>query len=77
MLKINASRIDQWLRGLGVGAVTRNTFRRRLAALFNFAKRRGYVTENPVADVERAKERETEIAILSVSRSAAARMCQF
>jgi integrase len=35
--------------------------------LFSFAKRRGYVTENPVADVERAKERETEIAILSVN----------
>jgi integrase len=64
---ISASRIDEWLRRLGVGAVTRNTFRRRLAALFSFAKRRGYVTENPVADVERAKERETEIAILSVN----------
>jgi integrase len=64
---ISASRIDEWLRGLGVGAVTRNTFRRRLAVLFSFAKRRGYVTENPVADVERAKERETEIEILSVS----------
>ena len=67
---ISASRIDQWLRGLGVGAVTRNTFRRRLAVLFSFAKRRGYVTENPVADVERAKERETEIEILSVSQVA-------
>src|SRR5215510_6237391 len=63
---LGASRIDQWLRGLGVGPVTRNTFRRRLAVLFSFAKRRGYVAENPVADVERAKERETEIAILSV-----------
>ena len=67
---ISASRIDEWLRGLGVGAVTRNTFRRRLAVLFGFAKRRGYVTENPVADVERAKERETEIAILSVGELA-------
>lgn len=67
---ISASRIDVWLRGLGVGSVTRNTFRRRLAVLFNFAKRRGYVTENPVADVERAKERETEIAILSVGELA-------
>jgi integrase len=67
---ISAARIDEWLRGLGVGAVTRNTFRRRLAVLFNFAKRRGYVTENPVADVERAKERETEIEILSASQVA-------
>ena len=68
MPRFSASRIDQWLRGLGVGAATRNTFRRRLAALFNFAKRRGYVKENPVADVERAKERETEIEILSVAQ---------
>src|SRR5262249_48568187 len=67
---ISASRIDEWLRGLGVGPVTRNTYRRRLAVLFSFAKRRGYVTENPVADVERAKERETEIAILSVNELA-------
>jgi integrase len=67
---ISASRIDEWLRSLGVGAVTRNTFRRRLAVLFSFAKRRGYVNENPIADVERAKERETEIEILSVSQVA-------
>src|SRR6516164_4439026 len=64
---ISAPRIDEWLRSLGVGPVTRNTFRRRLGVLFSFAKRRGYVNENPVADVERAKERETEVAILSVS----------
>ena len=67
---IGASRIDEWLRGLGVGSVTRNTFRRRLGVLFSFAKRRGYVTENPIADVECAKERETEIEILSVSQMA-------
>jgi integrase len=67
---LSASRIDEWLRGRRVGAVTRNTFRRRLAVLFSFAKRRGYVTENPIADVERAKERETEIEILSVNEMA-------
>ena len=67
---INARQIDEWLRGLGVGAVTRNTFRRRLTVLYSFAKRRGYVTENPVADVERAKEPETEVEILSVSETA-------
>jgi integrase len=64
---LSASQIDLWLRSLSVGAATRNTFRRRVAALFAFARRRGYVKENPVADVERAKERETEIEILSVS----------
>ena len=38
--------------------------------LFSFAKRRGYVAENPVANVERAKERETEVEILSVTQLA-------
>ena len=68
--RISASQIDLWLRSLSVGAVTRNTFRRLLSVLFSFAKRRGYVAENPVANVERAKERETEIAILSVTELA-------
>src|SRR5262249_4016191 len=67
---ITASRIDEWLRGLGVAPVTRNAYRRRLGTLFSFAKRRGHVTKNPIADVERAKERETEIAILSVTELA-------
>jgi integrase len=63
---ISAGRVDEWLRGLGVGPVTRNTFRRRLAVLFGFAKRRGYLAENPIFDVERAKEQEREVGILSV-----------
>ena len=67
---ISSSRIDDWLRGLGVGPGTRNAYRRRLATLFNFAKRRGYLSENPVANVERAKERETEVGILSVGELA-------
>jgi len=58
---VTAREIDDWLRSLQVGAVTRNTFRRRLAALFGFAKRRAYLAENPVPDVERAKERADEI----------------
>jgi integrase len=66
---IAARDIDDWLRSLDVGAVTRNTFRRRLAALFGFAKRRGYLAENPLPDVERAKERAGEIEILTVGET--------
>ena len=62
--------IDKWLRLLGVGSVTRNTFRRRLAVLFNFAKRRGYLSENPIPDVERVKECSGEIEILTVAQTA-------
>jgi integrase len=66
---IVARDIDDWLRSLDVGAVTRNTFRRRLAALFGFAKRRGYLAENPLPDVERAKERAGEVEILTVGET--------
>jgi integrase len=64
---VTATEIDNWLRSLAVGSVTRNTFRRRLAVLFNFAKRRGYLAENPIDDVERAKEQSGEIEILTVA----------
>ncbi len=67
---VTAKQISDWLRELKVGAVTRNSYRRRLAALFSFARRNGYVTTNPLPDVERASERECEIAILTVAETA-------
>lgn len=72
---ISAKQIADWLRGLGVGAVTRNTFRRRLAALFSFARRNGYVAQSPIADVEQAKERGGEIEILTVKQTARLMEC--
>lgn len=67
--EVTATEIDCWLRSLGVGSVTRNTFRRRLAVLFNFAKRRSYVLENPIDHVERAKECPGEIEILTIDET--------
>lgn len=64
---ISARQITDWLQGLGVGGVTRNTFRRRLAALFNFARRQGYLLQSPIVDVEQAKERAGEIEILTIA----------
>lgn len=66
---IAPAEIDGWLRSLGVGSVTRNTFRRRLAVLFSFAKRRSYLSANPISDVERAKECPGEIEILTVGET--------
>lgn len=67
---VTAKQVSDWLRGLNVGPVTRNSNRRRLAALFSFTWRNGYVTTNPLPDVERASERECEIEILTVSETA-------
>src|SRR5262249_53805676 len=44
---------------------TRNSFRRRLSTLFGYAKKRGYIGVNLIADVERAKEHSSPVGILS------------
>ncbi|MEI8235186.1 MAG: hypothetical protein WCH57_10945 [Verrucomicrobiota bacterium] len=67
---LTTKEISDWLRKLGVGAVSRNTTRSRLATLFSFAKRQGYTPENPIANVERAKEHSEEIGILTVAETA-------
>jgi integrase len=67
---LSAKQISDWLRALGLAPLTRNTFRLRLAALFSFARRSGYVKESPLADVEKAKERAGEIEILTVAQTA-------
>ncbi|HSH39032.1 MAG TPA: hypothetical protein VK993_09620 [Chthoniobacterales bacterium] len=63
---VDAPLIDEWLRSLAVSGVTRNTFRRRLAALFSFAKSKRYLTTSPLRDVARAKEVQSEVGILTV-----------
>jgi len=67
---LSAKQISDWLRALGLAPLTRNTFRLRLAALFSFARRSGYVKDSPLGDVEKAKERAGEIEILTVAQTA-------
>jgi len=67
---LSAKQISDWLRALGLAPLTRNTFRLRLAALFSFARRSGYVKDSPLGDVEKAKECAGEIEILTVAQTA-------
>lgn len=69
LASISSRDIDDWLRALPVGGVTRNSFRRRLSTLFTYARKRGYVQANPVEDVERAKERHSPVGILTVEET--------
>jgi hypothetical protein len=46
--EITTAEVDDWLSGLRLAPVTRNTFRRDLRTLFSFATTRRYCTENPV-----------------------------
>jgi integrase len=63
--EISSVAIDDWLRSLGVAPLTRNTFRLRLNALFEYAVDRKWCGENPVASVDKAKVRPGEVGILT------------
>jgi len=65
---IQTSEIDDWLRSLKVGGRTRNNKRESLLAMFNFARRRGYLPRRQpteVEDVPMAKEEPSETHILT------------
>jgi integrase len=67
---INTAEIDDWLTGLNLAPVTRNTFRRDLRTFFSFCFTRRYCLDNPVLKTRKAKEVEGEIGILSVDQTA-------
>lgn len=67
---ITARELNQWLRSLGVGTVTRNSYRRRLTALFNFARKEAYLARSPLVDVDKPKERTGETEILTPAQMA-------
>jgi integrase len=63
--ELRLDEIEAWLRDLGVGPLTRNTFWLRLSVLFEFARRRRWCASNPLAEVEKAKWKGSEPGILS------------
>lgn len=70
---ITSSEIDDWLRGLAVGARTRNNLRNSIVTLFRFAKSRGYLAKDRLTEADglaRAKERRNEIGILTPKQMA-------
>jgi integrase len=67
---INTAEIDDWLTGLNLAPVTRNTFRRDLRTFFSFCTTRRYCLDNPVAKTRKAKVVDGEIGILSVDETA-------
>ena len=61
----DSARIDDWLRGLGLKAVTRNNYRRILAVFFSFAVGRNWTLSNPVEQSSKAKEGRGKVGILT------------
>lgn len=61
--------LDGWIRGLGVGAVSRNNFRRVIASLFAFGLARGWCAENPATALARAKVAAGMVGILTPTQT--------
>jgi integrase len=62
---ISTPDVEHWLRSLKVGAVSRNSYRRRLHSLFTYAVDRGWCPSNPVTKAGVARERPKPPGILS------------
>jgi integrase len=67
---ISSAEIDQWLRELHQAPLSRNTFHLRLHTLYEYARMRGWVEANPLAEVPRAKVILGSPGILSVDQTA-------
>ena len=66
---LTTKEIVAWLESLGVGAVTRNTFRRDVRTLFSFCLAHQYCAENPATASTRAKEASAEVAVLTADEA--------
>jgi integrase/recombinase XerD len=67
---ISSAEIDQWLRDLHQAPLSRNTFHLRLHTLYEYARMRGWVETNPLAEVPRAKVVLGSPGILTVDQTA-------
>ena len=68
--EVSTAAADDWLRGLKVGPVTRNNFRRVAIVLFNYGVARGYCLANPIKLTAKAKEVDRPPGILTAEQSA-------
>ena len=52
---VSTSEIERWLHELKLSAQSVNNFRSRLAALFAYGEKRGYIERNPVSAIDKIK----------------------
>jgi site-specific recombinase XerD len=71
LFEIRKNELDDWLRSLPVGGVTRNNFRRLLGVFFGFALRRGYILRNPIREIAVVKIARGKPSILTLAEAQA------
>lgn len=63
--QVSTHDLERWLDAKGGNGVSRNNYRVHLVGLFNFARKRQYVTENRAAVIERVKKKKQKPYILT------------
>jgi len=69
--QIKAAELEDYLRSLDVGPVSRNNVKRLLGVLFSFAVKRRYALRNPAVETERATITQEKPGILTVAEAKA------
>jgi integrase len=62
---LTVAQIEAWIRSLDIGTVSRESYRRNVSVLLEFARRRGYLRANPAADIKIRRRPEGEVSILT------------
>jgi integrase len=62
---LTTAELEIWIRGLKVGAVSRESYRRNIGVMLEFGRRRKLLRENPAADIKIARRPEGEVTILT------------
>jgi integrase len=62
---LTVAQIEVWIRGLDIGPVSRESYRRNVSVLLEFGRRRGYLPANPAADIKIRRRPEGEVSILT------------
>ena len=56
---VNAAEIEEWLHGLGLGAVSVNNHRTCVGGFLSYAVRRGYLEASPIKAIDKVKAQDT------------------
>ncbi|HXO97077.1 MAG TPA: hypothetical protein VN857_10885, partial [Chthoniobacterales bacterium] len=67
--EVKAAELEDYLRSLRVGPVSRNNVKRLLVVLFSFAVKRRYALRNPAVETERATVNQDKPGILTVAEA--------
>ncbi len=61
---LSVAQIEDWIRSLDIGTVSRESYRRNVSVLLEFGRRRGYLRDNPAADIKIRRRPEGEVSVL-------------